>query len=98
MSRDPKRNLLRRLWSYEQSILSFLFDVRLEPTNNRAERDIRMVKLRDKISGCFRNEAIAQVWMKCRSYIATARKQGHTFLAAIEGVLRGAPIMPVALR
>ena len=92
-----ERNLLRRLRNYEQQILSFLFDVKLEPTNNRAERDIRMVKLHDKISGCFRNEAAAQVWMKCRSYIATARKQGHTFLQAIESALRGAPIMPAIM-
>ncbi len=97
-SGSDERNLLRRLRRHEQEILAFLHDVTLEPTNNRAERDIRMTKLREKISGCFRNQATAQLWMMCRSYIATARKQGHTFLEAIEGALRGAPIMPVAMR
>lgn len=95
-SGSQERNLLRRLRRHEQEILAFLHDVTLEPTNNRAERDIRMTKLREKISGCFRNLATAQAWMMCRSYIATARKQGHTFLEAIDAALRGRPIMPVA--
>ena len=75
-----ERNLLHRLRNYEQQIMSFLFVIRLGLTHNRADRDIRMVKLREKISGCFRNETTARVWVQCRSTIATARKQGHTFL------------------
>lgn len=86
-------NLLRRLQRHASEILAFLENIRLEPTNNQAERDIRMVKLHDKISGCFRNPDTARVWALCRSYIATARKQGITFLKAIHTALLGQPLL-----
>ena len=91
-------NLLRRLQRHASEILTFLLDVTLDPTNNQAERDIRMVKLHDKISGCFRSCDTARVWAVCRSYIATARKQRYTFLNAIRAALLGHPLLFPGLR
>jgi hypothetical protein len=74
--RSPAVRLLERLESHRDEVLRFLTDLRVPPTNNLAERDIRMVKLQQKISGCWRTLDGAQAFLTVRSYVATARKHG----------------------
>jgi transposase len=64
--------------------------------NNQAERDVRMVKVRQKISGGFRTKEGAEAFLRIRSYISTVRKQGENVLAALDGVLVGKPFIPHA--
>jgi hypothetical protein len=75
-------------------VLRFLDDLRMSFTNNQAERDIRMVKLQQKISGCWRALADAEAFPTVRSSIATARKQGHNLLAILRQLFQGAPWLP----
>ncbi len=90
-----EHNLLRRLDEHRHEILSFLADTKLEATNNRAERDLRMMKLQQKISGGFRTLVAAVRFARVRSYLATARKQGVGFIQAALRALEGRPVMPV---
>jgi hypothetical protein len=62
--------------------------------NNQAERDIRMVKVREKISGCFRTPIGAERFSRIRGYISTPRKQGLPIFTALRGALAGTPPMP----
>jgi transposase len=78
----PKRsaaaNLLARLDIHRDAALRFLYDLRVPFTNNQAEHDIRMVKLQQKISGCWRTLAGAQAFLTVRSYVSTARSRATT--------------------
>jgi transposase len=88
------QNLVDRLDKYREAVLRFMRDFRVPFDNNRAERDLRMVKVRQKISGCFRTRRGAQMFCRIRGYISTARKQGENVLAALESVFMGAPVIP----
>jgi len=86
--RPPRRvghNLLLRLSTYRQDVLRFLSDPRIPFTNNLAERDGRMMKLRQKISGGFRSEDGAKDFALIRSVLSTARKQGWDILTTLTG-------------
>ena len=88
------QNLLTRLGDHESSVLAFFHDRNVPFTNNLAEQDIRMIKLRLKISGCFRTLQGAQQFVRIRSYLSTARKQGGNILQAISQAMLGHPFMP----
>jgi transposase len=73
--KTPARNLLERLNTYADDILRFLFDFSVPFDNNFSESDIRMMKVKQKISGCFRSLQGANIFTRIRSFIVTARKQ-----------------------
>lgn len=89
-------NLLDRLEDFEWSILAFLWDGRVPFTNNQAEQDIRMIKVRQKISGCFRTLRGAQIFCRIRSYLSTCRKQGRNHWQALQMAVAGRPFIPSA--
>ena len=88
------QNLLARLGEHEASVLAFFHDNQVPFTNNLAEQDIRMIKLRLKISGCFRTLSGAIQFARIRGYLSTARKQGGNILQAISQAMCGHPFMP----
>jgi transposase len=89
------RNLLDRLRTHADAVLAFLHDWAVPFDNNQAERDLRMLKVQQKISGTFRDPASADAFCRLRSYIATLRKQGRAILSALTLTLRGQPPLPV---
>ena len=88
------RNLLDRLRKHQQAVLAFLEDLRVDFDNNLAERDLRMVKVQQKVSGCFRCIAGAQAFSRIRGYLSTLRKQGMPLLSALQATLCGHPVLP----
>ena len=83
IKRTKAQNLLLRLDEREDEALRFAHDFRVPFTNNLAEQDIRMVKLQQKISGSWRTDQGAERYLRVRSYISTARKQGQRPLAEL---------------
>ena len=96
--KTKSQNLLVRLGDHELSVLAFLHDISVPFTNNLAEQDIRMIKVRLKISGCFRTLQGAKQFARIRSYLSTARKQGRNILNAITAAINGQPFLPVTTR
>lgn len=88
--RDGK-NLLDRLNEKRDCVLRFIHDFSVPFTNNQGERDIRMVKLKQKIAGCFRAFRGSEIFCRIRSYISTARKQKWNVWDALTEAIRGSP-------
>jgi len=93
----PARNLLERLWLGQEEVLgiwAFLDDFTIPFANNQAERDVRLLTVHQKVSGCFRSEWGADAFACLRGYLSTLRKQGVALLAALETVVAGQPLYP----
>ncbi|MGO9958695.1 MAG: IS66 family transposase [Solirubrobacteraceae bacterium] len=85
-----------RLDERESEVLRFATDFRVPFDNNQAERDIRMVKLQQKISGCWRTTEGAERFLAIRSYLSTARKHGQRPIDALTALAAGRPWLPAA--
>jgi len=86
-------NLLRRLMNRMDEVLYFMRDLSIPFSNNLAEQDLRMEKVKQKISGCFRTFCGGVISCRIRSYISTARKQGWKIIDALAEAIRGDPRM-----
>ena len=95
IKQSPAANLLLRLREHTADVLRFLTDERVPFDNNLAERDIRMPKLKQKTSGCFRTVEGADSFSTIRSYIATLRKQGRNVFHALTLTFQGHPPNPL---
>jgi Transposase IS66 family/Family of unknown function (DUF6444) len=85
---------LLRLFHYKQDVLRFLHDPAVPFTNNDAERDLRMMKCKQKISGGFRSMQGAEQFARIRGFISTVRKQGLNILSSIQSVFSGNILTP----
>ncbi len=92
--RTKAQNLIKRLKERQADYLRFMTDDEVPFTNNQAERDLRMMKLQMKISGCFRTVIGAEDFARIRSYISTMRKNGYKVFNGIKLAILGQPLTP----
>ena len=95
IKQSPAANFLSCLREHADDVLRFLTDTRVPFDNNLGERDIRMPKLKQETSGCFRTATGAESFCAIRSYLATARKQGRNVFHALTLAFHGNPPNPL---
>ncbi len=98
MKRSAARNLVERLARLKKETLRYLHDFRVPFDNNLAERDIRMMRVQQKISGAFRSDTGALPFCQIRSYISTMRKQGISVIGALVHSLEQEPTLKTCLQ
>jgi transposase len=94
LKQSPVRNALERLWLGREEVLAFLDDLHIPFDNDQAERDLRMLKVQQKVSGSFRSVTGADAFARLRGYLSTLHKQGVALLAALEVLFSGQPLYP----
>lgn len=94
VKKTKARNLAERLAAHRPEVLAFVYDFKAPFDNNLAERDIRMLKVQQKISGCFRSQAGADDFCTVRSYTSTMRKQGVSVWLALGSIFSGDILLP----
>ena len=87
--RSKSRNLLERLMKFEDETLRFMQEDVVSFTNNQGENDLRMTKVQQKVSGCFRSMEGAQIFCRIRGYLVTCRKNGVSPTDALRLLLEG---------
>ncbi len=95
LKRSTPRNLLERLREHKSSVLGFMYDFAVPFDNNQSERDLRMMNLKQKISGCFRSVDGAKRFCRIRGYLSTMRKQGRNIMDALVDLFSGNPQSPL---
>ena len=87
--RSKGRNLLDRLIRHQDAVLAFAFELGVPFTNNQAERDLRPVKVKQRVSGCFRTESGAGAYARISGFVSTMRKNGRNVVDELASVLSG---------
>lgn len=89
IAKSDAHNLWERLRHYETAVLLFAREPEVAFTNNRAEQDLRMAKVKQKVSGCFRKEHFAQAYCRISSYLQTMANKGYNPMVSIQLALSG---------
>ena len=89
VAKSDAHNLWERMRNYETAVLRFAKHPDVAFTNNRAERDLRMAKVKQKVSGCFRTRKYAEAYCRISSYLQSMANQGYNPLVAIQIALAG---------
>lgn len=84
--------LIKRLRECRKEVLRFMTDLSVPFDNNGSERELRMIKLQQKTSGCFRTAAGSERFCRIRSYLSRTRKQRRLLIAALEAAFQGQPV------
>ena len=97
VKQSKAKNLLDRLRDFKENVLAFVTHPLIPFDNNQGERDIRMAKLKQKISGCFRGPDGGPIFARIRGYVSTLRKNDLHILEGIQSAFKKTPILPASI-